>query len=687
MGEPNVDIFDLVEESVAVFGLDLRVNDWNREAQRLYGWTRGDVVGGVIQSFVNCSPSEPLTQILACLQKTGTWRGEISRRTKSGGSVIVQVKWTLRRDASGADLDIVETSRDITEIKQKEEALDRVQYQYQNLFQASVAAFWEIEFSDARAMVHELTASGVKNLREYFSAHPDFVRQMIRSTRIVDANEQCIATFGGDDREPLLRSLDPFWPDESLGIFAESVVAFLEGRSHYSSEAVLYTIDGHRLDTIFTVSYPARLSPSARVLVGILDLTESKLSKAAQEFTERRHQNFFHFLPVPLLRLDGSKAVEIVSRFKKQGISDFRQYLRDHPDVLIDILEGQQIVEVNQRAVEVLRGRSVEEFKGSIKRYWMESLDAYREVVVARYEGKRGYEALLKLVAHDGTLLDVLFFAAFAPVTGAESVSLVGLIDVTDRVKAQEMLAHVQAEMAHAARVSVLGELTASIAHEVNQPLTAIATNTEASLLWLAHSPPNLDEIRDLSIRTAAEVQRAADIIHRIRSMALRASPQYKSVDVNDIVEEAMLFLRHELQRNEVVSSLKLGDDLPSLRGDPVQLQQVIVNLAVNAMQAMVQSERRPREIQVTTSIAEDDYVRLEVADSGGGIPETVFARLFESFFTTKANGMGIGLPICRSIIEAHGGEIRAANKAANAGACFTVLLPSRESGAELRPV
>ena len=467
VAEPDIDIVDLVEESVAVFGLDLRVKGWNAEAERLYGWKREEVIGGVFQSFVHCSPSDPLIKILAEVRENGSWRGEFLRRTKSGSNVAVRSKWSLRRDVAGVPLDIVETSRDITEIKQKEEALDKVQYQYQNLFQASVAAFWELEYSEVKAAVADLIGSGVSDPRKYFHDHPEFVRQLIRSTTIVDANEQCIATFGGEEREPLFRSLDPFWPDESLGVFAESVAAFIEGRSHYSSEAVLYTIEGHRLDTIFTVSYPARLSPSTRVLVGILDLTKSKLAKAAQEFTERRHQNFFHFLPVPLLRLEGKKVIEIFTRFKKQGIVDFSQYLTDHPDVLIDILDGLQIQEVNQRAVEILRGRSAAEFTGSVRRYWTQSLDAFREVAAARYAGKSGYEALVKIVAHDGTVLDVLFFAAFGSITGADDVSLVGLIDVTDRVKAQEMLTRVQAEMAHAARVSVLGELTASIAHEV----------------------------------------------------------------------------------------------------------------------------------------------------------------------------------------------------------------------------
>ncbi len=507
---PDVDVVDLIEESVAVFGLDLRIKAWNAEAERLYGWTRGEVIGGVIQAFIKCSPSEPLTKILNDVHETGTWRGEFLRRTKNGGEIAVRAKWSLRRDAHGAMLDIVESSRDITELK----------------------------------------------------------------------------------------------------------------------------------------------------------------------VTERRYQNFFHFLPVPLLRLEGQRVVDIFTRFKKQGVVDFSQYLKDHPDVLIDILEGLQIEEVNQRAVEILRGRSVEEFTGSVRRYWTHSLDAFREVAAARYAGKSGFEALVKIVAHDGTVLDVLFFAAFGSITGAENVSLVGLIDVTDRIKAQEMLARVQAEMAHAARVSVLGELTASIAHEVSQPLTAISTNTEASLLWLGHSPPNIEEIRDLSVRTSAEVQRAADIIHRIRSMAVRATPEYNPIDVNTVVTEAMLFLRHELQRNEVATSLQLGKSLPEIFGDSVQLQQVIVNLAVNAMQAMAQDDGRARELSVTTAIGVDGNVTVSVKDNGPGIAADAFARLFESFFTTKSTGMGMGLPICRSIIEAHGGTIAAANRRDGPGACFSIILP-----------
>jgi PAS domain S-box-containing protein len=672
------DVVDLVEESVAVFGLDMRLTAWNTEAERLYGWKREEVIGEVIQAAIRCAPSEGLRVILAKVHETGTWRGEFVRTTKTGGTVVVKAKWSLRRDIGGEALDIVETSRDITEFRQTEEALDRVQYQYQNLFQASAASFWELEFSEVRHMVQELLKSGVVDLREHFRNNPSYVRRMIQATRILDINEQSLSMFGNGDREALLRSLDPFWPDESLDVFAESVVAAFERKGHYSSEAVFLSLSGQRYDTLFTVSYPPRMLESARLLVGILDVTQAKKAKVAQEKSDRRYRDLFHFLPVSLLQLEGQDVVDIFNQARSQGVVDFAEHTRKHPEVLDKVLDGLKIVEVNRRTVSMLRAQSADEFTGSVARYWTESREIFREVAAARYAGKPGYEALVKMPAHDGTVLDALFFAAFGPVTGEQNVSIVGLIDVSDRVKAQEMLARVQAEIAHAARVSVLGELTASIAHEVSQPLTAIETNTEASLLWLERSPPNIDEVRELSARTVAEVQRAADIIDRIRSMAIRAAPEQKSVALNPIIEEAMLFLRHELQRNQVSVSLQLGSDVPGVFGDRVQLQQVVVNLAVNAIQAMTLANGTPRILTVRTAATTDGGVMLEVEDAGPGIADDAFGRLFESFFTTKATGMGIGLTICRSIIEAHGGRISVNNRTDRSGARFTILLPSQ---------
>jgi C4-dicarboxylate-specific signal transduction histidine kinase len=263
-------------------------------------------------------------------------------------------------------------------------------------------------------------------------------------------------------------------------------------------------------------------------------------------------------------------------------------------------------------------------------------------------------------------------------VTEEQNITLLGLTDVSERLQPPNMPADVQAEIAHAARITILGELAASIAHEVSQPLTAIESNTEASLLWLTHSPPNIEAVRELATRTAAEVQRAADIIHRIRSMALRTSPEQESTAINPMIEEAVLFLRHELQRNRVETSLQLATGLPTVLGDRVQLQQVIINLAVNAIQAMAAVDGETRKLSIRTAATPEHGVLIEVEDTGPGIVHDVLERLFESFFTTKAAsmGMGMGLAICRSIIEAHAGRVAAANRMDRAGARFSILLP-----------
>jgi C4-dicarboxylate-specific signal transduction histidine kinase len=238
------------------------------------------------------------------------------------------------------------------------------------------------------------------------------------------------------------------------------------------------------------------------------------------------------------------------------------------------------------------------------------------------------------------------------------------------------MLAKLQADMAHAARVSILGELTASIAHEVSQPLTAIEANTEASLLWLRHVEPNIPEVRELCRSTAAEVQRAAEILHRVRAMAVRASPIKACIDLNSMIQDAVLFLRHELTRNEVAIELHLDTALPPFQGDQVQLQQVMVNLGINAIQSMVGNGDNPRVMSIRTLGTHDGAHLIEVEDTGPGMDPETLERLFEGFFTTKPRGMGIGLAICRSIIESHGGQISARNRADRRGAAFTIHLP-----------
>ena len=246
--------------------------------------------------------------------------------------------------------------------------------------------------------------------------------------------------------------------------------------------------------------------------------------------------------------------------------------------------------------------------------------------------------------------------------------------DITERNRAQEALHRAQAELAHVTRVTTLGELTASIAHEVNQPLAAIVTNGEACLRWLGRDVPQLDEARTAVERVISDGKRASEVIRRLRALAKKTGPQKASLSVNDVIGEAILLVQREVLLHRVMLRLELAPALPSVVGDRVQLQQVIINLLVNGIQAMALVSGRPRELRIESQQHEAE-VLVVVQDSGIGIDPENASRLFSPFFTTKPNGMGMGLSICRSIVEAHGGRVWASRNG-GPGAIFRFTLP-----------
>jgi PAS domain S-box-containing protein len=247
--------------------------------------------------------------------------------------------------------------------------------------------------------------------------------------------------------------------------------------------------------------------------------------------------------------------------------------------------------------------------------------------------------------------------------------------DITANIQAQEALQQAQAQLAHATRMTTLGELMASIAHEVNQPLAAIGANAAASLRWLDREPPRLDEVRQSVDNILSDSTRANEVIQRLRSLTRKGVFQRVPLNLNDVVNEALLLVRRELLSQRVSSHVDLDPALAEIAGDRVQLQQVVINLVVNSIQAMEAVDDRPRVLQVRTLQLDADHVQLEVHDSGVGIDPNEAHLLFDAFYTTKQDGMGMGLSISRSIVEAHGGGI-AVSGAPGKGTVFTVTLP-----------
>jgi C4-dicarboxylate-specific signal transduction histidine kinase len=213
-------------------------------------------------------------------------------------------------------------------------------------------------------------------------------------------------------------------------------------------------------------------------------------------------------------------------------------------------------------------------------------------------------------------------------------------------------------EVAHANRVATMGQLTASIAHEVNQPIAAAVTNAEAALRWLGARPPDLEEVGQALGRIVKDAHRAGDVIGRIRELIKKAPSRKDRVDINEAIREVIELTRGEAAKNGASVQTALGEGLPAIEGDRVQLQQVVLNLIVNAVQAMGAVAEGPREMLITTAQAEPDGVLVAVKDSGPGVAPESLEQLFVPFYTTKPGGLGMGLSICRSIIEAHGGRL-----------------------------
>jgi C4-dicarboxylate-specific signal transduction histidine kinase len=247
--------------------------------------------------------------------------------------------------------------------------------------------------------------------------------------------------------------------------------------------------------------------------------------------------------------------------------------------------------------------------------------------------------------------------------------------DLTDHMRASEALREAQTELAHVNRVTTMGQLTASIAHEVSQPIAATVANAHAALRWLDAQPPDQEEVRLALDDIIKDGKRAGDVIGHIRAIVRNVPPRHDRLDINEAILDVIDLTRSELVRKGISLQTEFARGLPSIRGDRIQLQQVILNLIMNAAEAMNDASEHSRDLLIGTAADKPGGVRVEVRDSGPGLSQESLGRLFDPFYTTKRGGMGMGLSICRSIIEAHGGQVGATANVPR-GAAFHFTLP-----------
>jgi PAS domain S-box-containing protein len=305
-------------------------------------------------------------------------------------------------------------------------------------------------------------------------------------------------------------------------------------------------------------------------------------------------------------------------------------------------------------------------------KFWETSEAAAREKV--------GFEKDYRIVHPSGEIRDIHTVGrpVFSP--SGDLVEFVGtVIDVTERKRAEderERLRQAQAELAHINRVTTMGELTASLAHEVNQPIAAAITDANTCLRWLTRDQPDVEEARQTASRIVKDATRAGEIVSRIRMVFKKGTPQHALVDVNEIIREMIVLLRSEAMRYSISVRTELAEDMPQVKGDRVQLQQVLMNLMTNSIDAMKDVDGT-RELAFKSQKAESGQLLISVSDTGIGLPPQQADRIFNAFFTTKPHGTGMGLRISRSIVESHGGRLWAAGNSQR-GASFYITLPTQ---------
>src|SRR5262249_26636342 len=278
------------------------------------------------------------------------------------------------------------------------------------------------------------------------------------------------------------------------------------------------------------------------------------------------------------------------------------------------------------------------------------------QVLDTAIRDQRAFQHEYRIVLPDGVVKYVQL-AGRLDMDASGDLELVGtIIDITERKRAEEALHNAQTELARMARLTTLGELAASLAHEINQPLGAMVNNASACVRWLAAQ--NLEEARQSAARVIADGHRAGDIIGRIRALAKKAPPHKDWLDLNATIRDVLALARSEVQRNGVVLETQLSEDVPRILGDRIQLQQVLLNLVMNAIEALSGVSAGPRALWVSSESVAPMKVMIAVRDSGPGLEPESREPLFEAFYTTKPQGLGLGLTISRRIIEAHGGRL-----------------------------
>jgi PAS domain S-box-containing protein len=616
----QVTLLDLTSDALVVYDMKRRICFWNRGAHALYGVSADEAIGRAPHEVVRTAFERPLAAMFAELLRTGRWEGELAQTCRDGRELIVASRWTLQRDAQGAPLAVLVTNNDITQRKRMELEIERQQQEIRAAIDAIPAMVWVSSADGRPVFVNERWSEfGVPLDRIGDSwhtlVHPDDLLQMQRDWR------HALATGTSLENESRVRRGDGTWR-----------WSLLRATPLIDEQGDIVRWYGVTTD----IEEPKRAAEA-------LARSESFLAEA-----ETLSQTGSIGFSMPHFDMFWSKQAYRIFGYPDEAEPSLQAMLaRVHPDDHVRVASLMNAAAADCR-----------------------DLDAEFRLLMPDGDVKR-----VHLVAHA-----VAHATAHVRETGAQDSEYRGaLMDVTEARNVQDALHRSLAELAHVTRVTTLGELSASIAHEVSQPIAAIMTNGDAGMRWLERDEPQLGEVREALSNMLRDARRAGGIVQRIRALAKKSAPNRVPFDLNALIEESAVLVQREIGVHAIDLHLQLAQGGLTMVGDRVQLQQVVINLMMNAIQAMASTVDRPRRLAVCSSRSQENEVRVDVEDSGPGIAEADLQRLFQPFFTTRAEGMGMGLSICRSIVESHGGKIRAYAQP-GLGATMSFVLPNSSS-------
>jgi PAS domain S-box-containing protein len=546
----------------------------------------------------------PLEQIQAEVMCTGRWEGELVHTRQDGTQVVVASRWSLQRGAQGAPLGILETNNDITERKQAEQALQESEANLNRAQEIAHIGSWHLDIAR-----NQLTWS-------------DEVYRMFDTPGGTPLSyEAFLDRVCPEDRE----RVDRAW------------TAALQGAPYDLEHRILVG------DELKWVRERAELEfdPQGKAVKGIgtvQDITERKRAEEALRRSEA------YLTEAQRLSHTGSWAFDLASN----------KYIYLSEECLrIFEIDAQQDLPAREVVSRLIHPEDWNRVQGGFEKSLREKVDTSSE---------------FRIVLPSGTAKHIQTIRHPVLNDAGDVVKMLGtVIDITERKRAEEereRLRRLETDLRHLNRVSMMGELAASVAHEVNQPISGVVSNGGACLRWLARDVPNVEEAREAARRIVRDGKRAGEIIRHIRALATKRAATNKEVlNLNETIQEVLALVGDEAKKKRVIIRTDFAAGIPPVSGDRVQLQQVALNLVMNAIEAMSSVDDRARELVVTTRNTDADQVLVTVEDSGTGIDPQMIDKIFDSFYTTKPGGMGMGLAISRSILQTHGGRLWAEAK------------------------